>query len=222
MLERLRRNLGLKALALALALVLWGYLRLTPNPVIAARFAQQLSVPIVATGLDRDETVRLAERQALVTVTVAPNAPPVRPEALRAVVRLAGRGPGVYNVPLAVIAPRIALASLSPASVTLTIERLETRRLPIAIDYGGDAATASVVTATAAVTPGVALVRAPTSAFAKIAGVSVGVALPAAAGRFDAMVRPAARDASGAELAGVSIEPNLVRVDVRFVAASAR
>jgi len=217
--ERLRRNLGLKAVALTLSLVLWGYLRLTPNPVLAARFRQQLSVPIAVAGLGRDEVARLDERQAVVAFDVAPSAAAVRPEAIRALVDVAGRGPGVYNVPVAVLAPHLALTSLSPATVTLAIERVETRRFPIAIDYGGDAATAAVVTARTAVTPAVAVVRAPTSAFAKIAAVSVELALPAVPSRFDAMVRPVARDAAGGDVVGITVEPNLVHVDVRFVAA---
>ena len=59
MLDRLRNNLPLKLLSLAIAVLGWTYLRLTPNPVIAARFVQQVTVPIATTGLRVDEIARM-------------------------------------------------------------------------------------------------------------------------------------------------------------------
>jgi hypothetical protein len=48
--------------------------------------------------------------------------------------------------------------------------------------------------------------------------VRVDVPLPQTPANFDAMVRPLAIDASGAELPQVTVQPNLVRVRVGFAA----
>ncbi len=218
MLDRLRRNFELKVLALVLAIAAWAYLRLTPNPVIAARFVQQLSVPISTTGLRADQVARFSEKQAVVAVDVPRGGTPIRPDDLRAVLDLEGRGPGVYNVPIQVIAPKLAVKSLSPASVTLAIERVEERSIPVALHYVGDAHH-NVVVQRIVVTPAFATLRAPTSDLARVSSVRIDVPLPATPATFDAMVRPVAVDQSGQELTTVAISPNLMRVRAGFVAA---
>jgi len=214
--ERLRNNLGLKVLSLAIAVAGWAYLRLTPNPVIAARFVQQISVPIVTTGLRADEIARLGERQALVAIDVPHGGAAIRPETVRAVLSLEGRGPGVYNVPVEVIAPKLVIKSLSPASVTLAIERIEERSLPVALHYVG---AKNVVVQSAAVGPSRATLRGATSDLQRVTGVQVDVTLPNEPSALDVMLRPVAIDARGAEIAGLSVSPNLVRVRARFAAA---
>lgn len=220
MLERLRNNLGLKLLALGIALAGWAYLRLTPNPVIAARFQQQVNVPIATTGLARDEIATYTERQALVTMDVPPDGTPIRPESIRAVLDLEGRGPGVYNVPVEVVAPKFEIKSLSPASVTLAIERVETRKLPVSVHYTNDASRRNVVVQGLAFVPAFATLRASTSDLARVAGVKVDVPLPNQPRAYDAMLQPIAIDARGNELATIAVAPNLLRVRARFIAAS--
>jgi YbbR domain-containing protein len=219
-LERLRANLGLKALALLLAISAWAYLRLAPNPIVAARFVQTVSVPITTTGLKSDKIARFSERQAVVSVSV-PRSGTVRPDDVRAVLDLEGRGVGVYNVPIQVIAPKLDIRSLSPASITLSIERVEERRLPVAGRYVGEMRRNLVVdkfsTAPAAVT-----LRGPTGDLARVAGVRVDVPLPATPSAFDAMVKPVAIGAGGEELGGVAIVPNLVRVRADFALAAGK
>jgi YbbR domain-containing protein len=214
-LDRLRNNLGLKILSLAIALAGWSYLRLTPNPVIAARFEQPLSVPLETTGLRADEVAHYTEKAAVVTIEVPRGENAVRPDLVRAVLDLEGKGPGVYNVPIEVIAPKFDIRSLSPASVTLSVERIEERSLSVAVHYTG-AVRRNVVVATPAILPGYATLRAPTSELRRVAGVRVDVPLPSAPSAFDAMLRPVAVDARGVELPSVDVSPNLVRVRARF------
>lgn len=220
MLERLRNNVGLKILSLILALAGWAYLRLTPNPVIAARFQQQVSVPIATSGLAADEIARFTDRQAVVAIAVPPDGAPIRPELVRAVLDVEGRGPGVYNVPVEVIAPKFEIKSLSPASVTLSIERIETRMLPVSVHYTSDVRRNSVVVQGLTFAPAFATLRAPTSELARVAAIRVDVPLPNAPRAFDAMLRPIAIDAHGNELAAITVSPNLLRVRARFSAAS--
>jgi YbbR domain-containing protein len=217
-LDRLRNNLGLKVLSLAIAIAGWAYLRLTPNPVIAAHFVQTLTVPISTTGLPGDEVARVADKQAVVVIDVPRSGVAVEPREVRAVLDLSGRGPGFYNVPLAVIAPKFSIKSLSPASVTLDVERIEERTVPVALHYSGNL-HGNVVVSDARIQPATATLRAATSDLANVASVRVDVPLPSEPATLDAMLRPVATDAHGTEIAAVSVAPNLVRVRAAFVAA---
>ncbi len=218
MLDRLRNNLGLKLLSLAIAVAGWAYLRLTPNPVIAARFVQTVAVPITTTGLPPDEIARIADKQAVVVIDVPRGGVAVEPREVRAILNLAARGPGVYNVPLEVIAPKFEIKSLSPASVTLSIERIEQRTLTVALHYTGNVRN-NVVVANVRVVPSYAILRAPTSDLERVTSVQVDVPLPSAPSTFDAMVRPIATDEHGGEVTTVAVEPNLLRVRARFAPA---
>ncbi len=215
MLDRIRNNFKLKLLALLIAILGWTYLRLTPNPVIAARFVQQVNVTIATTGLRADELAHFSDHEAVVAIDVPRAGSPVRPEMLRAVLNLEGRGPGVYNVPVEVIAPKLEIKSLSPASVTLSIERIEERSYPVTVRYIGDARR--VVVARLGVLPATATLRAPTSDLRRVASVRVDVPIPPNAVTFDAMLRPLATDGRGGDLVGVAVSPNLVRVNAKFV-----
>jgi hypothetical protein len=217
-LERLQNNLGLKALSLAIAIAGWAYLRLAPNPIVAAHFVQQISVPITTTGLRADYVARYTEKQAVVEVIVPRTGPAIRPDDLRAVLNLESRGSGVYNVPVTVIAPKLEVRSLAPASVTLSLERIEERSLPVVVHYVGDLHR-NVVASGIKVEPATAILRAPTSDLAHVSGVRVDVTLPATPSAFDSMVRPVAIDERGEELSGIAIAPNLVRVRADFATA---
>ena len=221
MLDRVRNNLGLKLAALAIAFAFWAYLRLTPNPVIAARFQQQVSVPIVTTGLGPDELVHLDDREALISVNVAPGGASVRPESVRAVLKLAGRGPGVYNVPVEVIAPKFEIKSLSPASVTIAIERIETRAFPVVATYLGRAPR-GIVVSKLSLTPNAVRIRGATSDLEHVAGIRVDVPFPGSASTYDAMLRPIATGDAGSDVSHLSFAPNLVRVRAEFVRAASR
>lgn len=219
MLSRLRNNLGLKILSLIIALSAWAYLRLTPNPVIAtARFAQQISVPLVTTGLGADEISRFTEKEAVVEVEVPRDGTTIKPDMVQAVLNLDGRVPGIYNVPVEVIAPKLDIKSLSPATVTLAIERIEERQIPVSIHYSGTLRP-NVVVQGSGVLPATATLRAATSDLESVAGIRVDVPFPGTPETFDAMVRPVATDRHGVELPNLSVTPNLIRVRARFVSA---
>ncbi len=219
MLSRLRNNIGLKLLAIAIAFAAWAYLRLTPNPVIAARFVQQVSVPIGTSGLAVDEVAHFAEHEATVAIAVPRGGGAIGPQLVRAVLNLEGRGPGVYNVPVEVIAPKLDIKSLAPASVTLAIERIQERSLPVYVHYN-NALRHNVVVQSLTVAPTDAVLRAPTSDLARVSAVRVDVALPSTPSKLDAMLRPIAIDAHGNEMPAIGVEPNLVRVRARFIAAT--
>jgi hypothetical protein len=220
-LDRVRNNIELKLIALALACGAWAYLRFAPSPIVAARFDQQLSVPIVNAGLQPGLLARYPERDALVSIVPPRGGGPVKPDDVRAVLTLKGKGPGVYNVPLEVIAPHFQIKALSPASVTLAIERIEERNVPVAIHYVNDRRVATVVESTS-LAPRTVVARGATSDLGRVDSVRVDVTLPQGESALDEMGRPVPVDAHGAEVETVTVSPNLVRVRAHFVAGSRR
>ncbi len=212
-----KNNFLLKAVSLVLALAGWAYFRFANSPVIAAR-SEQLSIPITTTHLGLGYIASFTEKQAVVTV-----APPkrggsaVRPDDVKAVLDLNGLGAGVYNVPIRLVAPSVVIGSLSPASVTLAIERMAQKTFPVAIYYSGT--RHAVVASDAKILPVQAVARGASDEVSRVAAIRADVPLPNAAGLFDAMVRPIAVDSLGTEVSGVQVSPNLVRVRAHFTPA---
>jgi YbbR domain-containing protein len=206
-------------LAVALAIVGWAYFRFAGNPTDATSQYQQLSIPIAAANLPLGYVARFTERAAVVTVAAKPGEPAVQPEEIKAVLDLSNKQPGIYNVPVQLVAPNVVVQSLSPASVALSIERVEQRTFPITVHYVGAKPSGIVVTYTS-IGPDNAIVRAPTSVLAQVASLHADVVLPNTPKEIDEMVRPVAIDSSGSELPGISVTPNLVRVQMRVVVGS--
>jgi hypothetical protein len=216
MLSIVRRNFPLKAFAFALALAAWAYFHFSANPNITARFDQQLSVPIVVTGLRPGYVARFADKFAVVTIDATRNSVPVKPDQVEAVLNLAANpDPGVFNVPVQVIAPDLQIRSLAPASVTLSIDRLEERSVPVSIAYNGD--IKNIVVDSTTVTPSSITLRGIATDLARVQAVRVEILLPVKATAIDAMIRPAAVSATGDEVNAVQVSPNLVRVRARFI-----
>ncbi|MEO9171089.1 MAG: hypothetical protein ABI282_08600 [Candidatus Baltobacteraceae bacterium] len=212
--QRLRKNFGLKVLALSLAIVGWAYFRFASNPVIAARFDQQISVPIVAVNMPVGYIVHFTDKEAVVTVATKRGAPPIKPDEIKAVLDLSSKDAGVYNVPVQLVAPNIAVQSLSPASVSLTVERIERREYPLAIHYTGN--EAAIVVRVARQTPANVAIDGPSGLLSQVASVRVDVPIPSSPRPYDAMVRPVPVDSFGAEIGGLEVAPDLVRVQIDF------
>jgi hypothetical protein len=214
-LSAIRRNFGLKALAVALAITAWAYFHFSAAPSITAHFDQQLSVPIVVTGLRAGLVANFSDRNALVTVEAPRNGPPVKPDQISAVLDLNDRAePGIINVPVKIVAPDLVIKSLSPASVTLNVDRLETRLVPVSIHYTGG--NGALVVESSTVNPSITQVRGIASDLAQVGEVKIEIPLGTKAGSYDAMVRPVAADTRGNDIATVQVSPNLIRVRARF------
>jgi hypothetical protein len=212
----IRRNFGLKALAVALAILAWAYFHFSAAPSITAHFDQQLSVPIVATGLRAGLVATdYSDRTAIVTVEVPRNGPPIKPDQISAVLDLNDRTePGIVNVPVRIVDPDLVIKSLSPASVTLAVDRIETRLVPVSISYIGG--NGSLVVESSTVNPTLTTVRGIASELAKVDVVKIEIPMGTKPGDFDAMVRPVAADTHGSDVGDVQVSPNLVRVRARF------
>ncbi len=218
--EAVRNNIGLKLLAVALAIVGWAYFRFGNNPIgAAAQFNQQIAVPITAVNLSPGYVAHFADHDAVLMIATKRGQPAIKPEEIKAVLDLSNKTPGIYNIPVQLVAPDVAVQSLSPASVTLTIERIDQRGFSIGVRYVG-AQNGATVVSHVQIDPSAAIVRAPTSLLAQVASVVVNVPLPVEAKAVDEMVRPLPVNAAGQELAGLTVTPNLVRVRMRAATAS--
>ncbi|MBV9234130.1 MAG: hypothetical protein JO030_08815, partial [Candidatus Eremiobacteraeota bacterium] len=198
----------------------WAYFRFAGNPLVAAaQFNQQLAVPISAVNLAPGYVAHFTDHDAVLMVATKRGQPAIKPEEIKAVLDLADKGPGIYNVPVQLVAPDVAVQSLSPASVTLSVERIQQRAFSVGVRYVGTQSGATVVSQVR-VDPSVAMVRGATSLVAQVASVAVNLPLPAEPKAVDEMVRPVPLGAGGEELTGLTVTPNLVRVQMRVVAAS--
>lgn len=221
MLQIFRKNFLLKVFALALAIAGWGYFRFASNPVIAARFDQQLSVPVTVIRLATGYIARVPDKEAVVTVaSPRRGGAPVRPDDVKAVVDLENRTEGAYTIPIQVVGPQgLQIQSLSPASVTLKVVKLDQKTFPLALHYQGGQAR-GIVTSDSRITPDHAEVRGASDDISRVTAVRIDVPLPQNPTTFDAMVRPVAVDSVGAEVSGVQVSPNLIRTQVHFIAGA--
>ncbi len=215
MLTLLRRNFGLKLLSVALAVAAWAYFHFSAAPGITAHFDEQLTVPLVVTGLRPGFVARYTDKTALVTIDLPRNGSEVKSDQVQAVLDLSTHpDPGVFNVPVEIIAPNVQIHSLTPASVTLTLDRLEERTVPV--DYTGDT-RGSVVVESADVNPSMVTIRGTANDLARVNAVRVEIPIPLKSGVIDTMTSPSAVDGRAGSITSVDVSPNLVRVRARFV-----
>jgi YbbR domain-containing protein len=212
----IRKNFGLKLLSLTLAIVGWAYFHYAGNPVFAARADQQISVPIVTANLPVGYIARYADKEAVVTIATRRGEPAVKPDEVKAVLDLSGKEAGVYNVPVALVAPDVVVQSLSPASVSLTIEKIEARAFPLALHYVNGVQNGMVVSSSS-FAPAQVILRGPSETLAGVTGVQADITLPPQAGDIDEMVRPVPVDAQNQEVTGLDVAPDLVRVRVHVI-----
>jgi len=177
-------------------------------------------VPIALINLPVGYVAQLNEKEAVVTVQQQRGQPPVKPDEIKAVVDFAKAvmpaRTAVENLPVQLISSKVVVQSLSPASLTVTIDKIQQKAFPLGLHYSG---RADVVVSGLTEQPPVALVRGPASALARVAAVRLNVPLSVNPS-FDAMLRPAAIDAKGAEVTGLQVSPNLIRVRAHFAPQS--
>jgi hypothetical protein len=221
LLNLLKNNFGLKLFAVCLALTAWGYFHLAAAPGTTARFDQTLEVPIVVSGLKPGYIARYTDKLATVVVEAPRNGPPVRADQVEAVLDVRDLAdPGDHYVRVNVVSPDLAIKSLSPGSVKISLGRLEERTVPVAFDYVGD--RRGIVVESAEVNPPATTIRGVATDLAKVASVRVEIPIPTKPKQFDSMIRPTPTGADGGEVNDVQISPNLVRVRARFISSTSK
>lgn len=214
----LRKNFALKVFSLTLALLGWAYVRFVSG-AFATHLERRISVPILIANLPVGYVAtHVSAREAVVRVSLKPDQTPPNSQEIRATVDLSNALPGLRTAPVELSAPNLAVQSLSPASISLDIERLESHVFPVVVHYAG-APPVGIVVGSPTIAPAAVDVRGPTSALARIAAVRVNVPVSNTPQRVDEMIRPVAVDALGTEINDVQVAPNLVRVTLKFNAA---
>ncbi len=221
LLNLLKNNFGLKLFAVCLALTAWGYFHLAAAPGSLAKFDQTLEVPIVVTGLKPGYQARYSEKLATVVIEAPRNGPPVRADQVEAVLDVKDLvDPGDHYVHVNVVSPDLAIKSLSPVSVKISLGRLEERSVPVSFDYVGD--RHGIVVESAEVNPPTTTVRGVATDLSKVTSVRVEIPIPNKPKQFDSMIRPTPTGADGGEINDVQISPNLVRVRARFITSTSK
>jgi YbbR domain-containing protein len=213
MLQIVRKNFGLKSLALGLAVSAWLYFHLSSSPVIAAHFDQQVSVPITIVNQRSGTVVSQHESSATIAIETPRNGSIVKVDAIKAFVDLEDSGTGVYDFPIHVEGVHGEIKSLSPASLALTIDRLIDRTVPIDITYDRRSDT---TVGDVQLDPRTAVLHGTAADLAQVASVRVTIPLSGRTGAYDAMMRPLVLDARNQEVTHVDFSPSLVRVRARF------
>ena len=164
------RNLGLKVLALALAVSAWWFV--AGESKVLVSFTIPLEIRDVPIGLtitnkpERQVEVRLSGPSSLLSG--------MRPSEISASVDLSGSRAGRQNVPLderaIKVPPGIRVQRVFPPSIEVTIERTERRAVPVVPRIGGDPAVRRRV-ARVEVDPRTIEVEALTEEFSRIRSV---------------------------------------------------
>ena len=219
MLNLLRNNFGLKVLSVCLALAAWGYFHLAAAPGTTAKFDQTLVVPIVVNGLRPGYEARYNEKAATIVAEAPRNGAGLKPDQVQAVLDVGDiTDTGPHNVKLTIVSPDIALKSISPGSVNVTLDRLEEHIVPVSVDYVGD--RRGIVVESAAINPQRTTIRGPASELAKVSAVRVEIPIPSKPEQFDSMIHPTPTGAHGEEVSNIQVSPNLVRVRANFISAT--
>lgn len=219
LLNLLKNNFGLKLFAVCLALTAWGYFHLAAAPGTTAKFDQTLEVPIVVTGLKPGYQARYADKLATVVVEAPRNGPPIKADQVEAVLDVHELvDPGDHYVRVNVVSPDLAIKSLSPGSVKISLGRLTERTVPVSFDYVGD--RRGIVVESAEVSPRTTTIRGVTADLSKVTSVRVEIPIPSKPKQFDSMIRPTPTGADGGEVGDVQISPNLIRVRARFISST--
>jgi hypothetical protein len=221
LLNLLKNNFGLKLFAVCLALTAWGYFHLAAAPGTTAKFDQTLEVPIVVSGLKPGYQARYTEKLATVVVEAPRNGPPVKADQVEAVLDVRDLvDPGDHYVRVNVVSPDLAIKSLSPGSVKISLGRLTERTVPVSFDYVGD--RRGIVVESAEVNPPTTTIRGVATDLSKVTSVRVEIPIPTKPKQFDSMIRPTPTGADGGEIADVQISPNLIRVRARFISSTSK
>jgi YbbR domain-containing protein len=199
-------------LAFALAALLWIYVLDQENPAISATYN---NIPVTPHGLGSN--LNVANDLGTATVTVrAPGDVLARLQAanFQATLDLTGRGAGTYRLPVAVVPPvGVTDASVEPAMVSVQIEELAERRLPVTVRTQGRPGLGYRIQ-TQQVRPTEVLVRGRRDAVERIDSLVADIDVEGKQGTQTGDVRPKAVDFAGREIADLDFNPAYVNVTI--------
>jgi YbbR domain-containing protein len=183
------------ALSLVLAVALWLYVTSKENPSVID-YSQPLQ--ITATNVGHQLTVTNNLESVHVRLRVPNGSQIITSSNLRFYVNLLGKGPGSYkSVPVQYYAdPGIKVVSITPSHVPVTIERLETRSVPV-LAHVSVAAPTGYEAGTPQFNPNAIQVQGPASLVSQVAQASVDVNLAGVKSGLEGTQAPTLLDSQG-------------------------
>lgn len=211
----LRQNLGLKVLALVLAVLAWSIVRVVGSPTGETPAQRVFTKPITVTPPERSGLVsQIVQKEVTVTLrgkrTVLDR---IAPGQISADVDLSRRVPGYFMETVNVLAPGGAeVAEVEPSHVWVQVSRRQSAQVPVKVEVLGQAPEGYRVDKPL-VDPRVVRVAGPQDEVEKVVAVHAPVNLAGAARTFSTRARTLeAVDAAGLEVAGVEVESEGVDV----------
>lgn len=217
MLRWLKDNLGSLLLALVMSLLVWVSAVSAADPTEEYVFPSP--VPIEVRGVANDLTI-VGNPPSSAQVTLrAPRSVWSQLTAgdIRLVADLSGLEAGVHQINLGAHVERrpARIVALEPASLTITLERLGTRTVPIRVRALGTPAV-GYRTQTPEVTPTEATVAGPSSSVTRVAQVLAEVNLTGLRADLIETVPLFPVDSDGQTVVGVRVQPQSARVQVQI------
>ena len=205
--DLIRRNFGLKAGALLIAVGLW----FTFNYLTASQsYSTTLQVPLVVRGVSPNLVATTAVKDVSVELSGPRSAvEKLVPDDFAAYVDCSGKDPGVQSLSVAVQGPEgDKITSISPASAIVALDRFGYRRVPVISSDSAQSAMATSVEPTSVVISG------PEAVLARVMGARVNIEGASTTTPVTITVKPVAVDAAFGAVAGVTIAPPTVRVAI--------
>jgi YbbR domain-containing protein len=211
-------NLGLMALALVLAIVVWLFNTLRSDPIVEGT----LRARVIVDGVQAPNLVLNTELPESVTVNVrAPrstlNQLEQSPDSARVEVNLARLDSGRHVLPLRplIAADTVAIVSSSPTTASVSLERLIERDAPVRISVIG-VPLLGFERESEAIDLKSVTISGTESSLAKVTDVVAEISVEDLRASIAQSVRLQARDAQGEPVAGIRITPAEARAEVEI------
>lgn len=215
MARRIWDNLGTFLVALALAVLVWIIALNEVNPIQEKTFGQSVPISLInippnmiltGNAVNRATLTIRAPQQVWLTLS----APQIQVTA-----DLGGLGPGTYSLKLqaTVNADSAEVTNIDPPSVTVTLEKSESRVCPIAVQPIGTLALGYAADPPQ-LTPGQVTLQGPSSAVSAVSSCVVRISLDGLKQDFSEQVSVLPVDASGNLVARVTVTPPAVQVKI--------
>lgn len=207
----LRENWGVGLLSVVLAVALWVFVTDKEHPDVTGTIPGTIAVTVV--NVPADQAVFSVSPTSVRVRVEAPESvfDDLQPDDFTASVDLANVTSQQAVVPVRVesTSGRVAVIETSPAAVTVRLENVTSRAVPVETNLTG-APPPGFGVGTTTVQPAEAVVRGPESLVARVSTIEVDVNLTGIRTDFQETLILQARDATGAAVQGVNIEPESV------------
>jgi YbbR domain-containing protein len=215
MFESISRNFGLKAAAVLIGIVLW----FTFNYLTAGetKYAKTLVVPVtvqhVSSGMVAATTVRQVTIELSGSRTKLDG---LTPDDFTAFVDGSEKGPGTYALEISLRGDGTdVIKSVTPSTATLVLDRYGYRRIPVVPQDAGAGNDARLD-----IVPSTVIVAGAQSAVAQVMAAQVTLAFPADKKAVVMELRPVAVNAQLLPVAGVTMDPPVVRATIALTKGS--